>query len=239
VRQIDPDFLFYRLFDLIPGTYFFAKNRKGVVMFTNRAVLRDIFHSEGIKELLGFSDYDLSPAGLAESYLRDDAHIYATGETLVNRVELWFDAMGLPTWFVTNKMPVYSRAGKIIGIMGFGQSYEQRAKLLPSSDGIAKMVAHFRQHFPQSISMRQMAQLSGFSQRQMERRFLESFGVTPQRFLIKTRLMEACDRLLKTDRGLAEIAQACGFTDQSAFGRIFRLHLGCTPSEFRRARKIP
>lgn len=237
VRQIDPAYLFYRLFDLLPGTYFFAKNREGGMMFTNQATHRDIHHLDRPKDLLGLTDFDLNPAGLAKSYLQDDARIYVTGKPLVNRVELWFDALGLPTWFVTNKMPIYSRTGQIIGIMGFGQTYEERAKLLPPYDRIAKVVAHIRQNYPQDISIHQMARSSGLSQRQLERRFKEYFGVTPQQFLIKTRLLAACDQLFKTDHGVAEIAMASGFADQSAFGRIFRQNLGLTPGQFRRGRR--
>lgn len=236
VRQIAPEFLFYRLFDLIPGTYFFAKNREGEIMFHNRAALRDIFHSTS--ERLGFTDFDLNPAGLAKSYVEDDARIYASGEPLVNRVELWFDGLGLPTWFVTNKMPIRSRTGEIIGIMGFGQTYDERAKLLPPGDGIAKVVACIRQDYRVGVSIRDMARLSGMSQRQLERRFKDHFGVTPQQFLIRTRVMAACEQLFKTDHSVAEIAQACGFADQSAFGRVFRRNIGLTPSQFRHSRKM-
>lgn len=239
LRQIDPAFLFHRLFDLIPGTYFFAKNREGEVMFHNRAALRDIHDAEGKRELLGATDFDLNPAALAKSYLQDDAHIYATGQPLLKRVELWFDALGLPNWFVTCKMPIYSRTGKIIGVMGFGQTYEDKAKLLPPFDGVAKVVTEIQQNYPEDISIRQVAQLSGLSQRQLERRFKDYFGVTPQQFLIKVRLRAACDLLFKTDRGLADIAHACGFADQSAFGRTFRLYLGLTPTQFRRDRRAP
>jgi AraC-like DNA-binding protein len=239
VRQIDPDYLFYRLFDLIPGTYFFAKNREGVLMFINPAHQRYLELFGGPADILGFTDFDLHSPGMAQSYLDDDAHIYATGEPLLSRVELWVDALGLPAWFLVRKMPIFSRTGKIIGIMGFLQSYEDRAKLLPPGDGIAKVVAHIRQNYEQDISIHQMARLSGLSQRQLERRFKDDFGVTPEQFLIKTRLTAACDQLFKTDRGLAEIAQACGFTDQSAFGRTFRLYLGVTPTQFRRSRRIP
>jgi len=238
VRQIDPTYLFHRLFDFIPGTYFFAKNRKGELMFSNQATQRDLHHFDRPEDELGLDEFDLYPAGFAKSYIQDDARIYATGEALVNRVELNFDALGLPAWFVVHKMPIRSRTGKIIGIMGFGQTYEGRAKMLPPSNEISKAVAYIRQNYPQSILLHQLARVAGLSGRQLERRIRSHFGVTPHQFLIKTRLVAACDQLLKTDCGLADIANACGFTDQSAFGRAFRQYLGLTPTQFRRSRKM-
>jgi AraC-like DNA-binding protein len=238
VRQIDPAHLFHRLFDLIPNIYFFAKNRQGELMFSNQATQRDIHHCDRPEDELGRDEFDLYPAALAKSYIQDDARIYATGEALVNHVELNFNALGLPAWFVVNKMPIRSRTGKIIGIMGFGQTYEGRAKMLPPSDEISKAVAHIRQNYAQNIHLHELSRVAGLSGRQLERRIRSHFGVTPQQFLIKTRLVAACDQLLKTDRGLADIAMACGFTDQSAFGRTFRQYLGLTPTQFRRSRKM-
>jgi hypothetical protein len=61
---------------------------------------------------IGLNDFDVNPEELARSYVLDDARIFATGEPLFNRVELWFDQLGIPDWFVVNKMPIWSRDGE-------------------------------------------------------------------------------------------------------------------------------
>jgi AraC-like DNA-binding protein len=232
LREIDPEHLFHRLFDAIPGLYFFAKDRRGEFMFLSRNN-RDRCHLGDDAAVIGLSDFDLNPADLARSYVRDDARIHATGEPLLNRVELWFDSLGIPDWFVVNKMPIRSRNGKIIGIMGFSQSYEGRAKLLRPFDGISKAVSHIRQHYHRDIPIGELAGAAALSPRQLQRKFKAAFGVGPQQFLIKTRLLAGCHALRDTQQTVAEIAYACGFTDQSAFARHFRLHIGMTPSQFR------
>lgn len=237
LQQIDPAWLFHRLFDAIPGVYFFAKNRRGELMFLCQAT-RDLHHIEEENSVVGMTDFDLNPADMAQAYVNDDAHIYATGEPLLNRVELWFDRDGMPDWFLVNKMPIRSRAGKIIGIMGFSQNYEGRTKLLAPFPGIAKAVNHLRENYRENLTITALAQLVGLSPRQMERKFKAVFGVGPQRFLIKTRLMAACRALRETDQSLAEIGMACGFTDQSAFSRHFRHDLGLTPTAFRLREKV-
>ena len=43
----------------------------------------------------------------------------------------------------------------------------------------------------------------------------------------------ACDLLRDTDKSLAEIADGCGFCDQSYFTRVFQDVKGMTPKPFR------
>jgi AraC-like DNA-binding protein len=232
LREIDPAHLFHRLFDVIPGVHFFAKNRKGELMFVSRNN-----PAPGPKAdeaaVIGLTDFDLNPADMARSHVRDDARIYATERPLLNHVELWFDSLGMPDWFVVNKMPIWSRAGKIIGIMGFSQNYDGRAKTLLPLDGISKAVSHIRQHYQRDIALGELAQVAALSPRQLQRKFKAAFGVGPQQFLIKTRLLAGCHALREGQQTMVEIAYACGFSDQSAFARHFRLHIGMTPSQFR------
>jgi AraC-like DNA-binding protein len=232
LREIDPAHLFHRLFDVIPGVYFFAKDRQGELMFLSRSH-RDLRHLTDEAAVIGLTDFDLNPADMARSYVRDDARIYATGKPLLNRVELWFGRLGMPDWFVVNKMPIRSRSGKIIGIMVFSQSYEGRAKLLQPFHSISKAVSHLRQNYQQDITIADLARLAGLSARQLQRKFKAAVGVGPQQFLIKTRLLAGCRALRETQLGIAEIAYACGFSDQSAFARHFRRYAGLTPTDFR------
>ncbi|HEX9048274.1 MAG TPA: AraC family transcriptional regulator, partial [Verrucomicrobiae bacterium] len=74
LQQIDPSSLFHRLFDLIPGVYFFAKNRRGELMFLSRAT-RDQSHLTDDTSVIGLTDFDLNPYNMAVAFTRDDAHI--------------------------------------------------------------------------------------------------------------------------------------------------------------------
>ncbi|MEO8427437.1 MAG: helix-turn-helix domain-containing protein [Verrucomicrobiota bacterium] len=233
LREIDPTDLFYRLFDLIPGVYFFAKNRQGELMFTCRAS-RELYHFNDETTCIGLTDFDVNPSEMAEAYAHDDARLYATGKPVLNRIELWFDEQGMPDWFVVNKLPIHSRDGKIIGIMGFSQSYRGRAELLEPFKGISRAVNYLRENYHQDLAIGELARLAGLSLRQLQRKFKATFGVGPQQFLIKTRLLAACRALRQTEHTQAEIAFSCGFTDQSAFARHFRHHFRLTPSAFRK-----
>jgi AraC-like DNA-binding protein len=233
LSELDPAFLFHRLFDLIPGLHFFAKNSRGEVMFCSDGILH-LYKLQDEIEIVGLTDFDLNPAEMAEAYVQDDAKIYRTGAPILNQVELWFDDDGMPDWFVINKLPMRGRNGEIIGVMGLLQSYTGRASLLPPFGDLSRGVGYMRKNFAEKISIAQVARASSLSQRQLERKFHAAFGVSPQLFLIKTRVLAACHSLRKTDQSLTEIALASGFSDLSAFVHHFRRLIGVTPRAFRR-----
>jgi AraC-like DNA-binding protein/PAS domain-containing protein len=233
LREIDPSSLFHKLFDLLPGLHFFAKNSEGETMFSSRGIL-DLYGFSEETEIVGLTDFDLAPAQIAKPYVRDDARILRTGSPILNRVELWFDQTRMPDWYVVNKLPIRDHRGKITGIMGFLQSYEARAKLLRPFGGISKAVDHLRTHYSEKIRIDELARYACLSPRQVERRFKAAFGIGPHEFLIRTRILAACRSLRETDESLAETALACGFCDESAFVRQFHKHIGVTPGVFRR-----
>ncbi|SFU56724.1 AraC-type DNA-binding protein [Pustulibacterium marinum] len=64
--------------------------------------------------------------------------------------------------------------------------------------------------------------------------FKREVGMTFITFLNEFRVKSACKMLNETDRSIAEICYAVGFTDIPHFNRTFKKVLGGTPTEFRR-----
>jgi AraC-like DNA-binding protein len=61
----------------------------------------------------------------------------------------------------------------------------------------------------------------------------ERTGRSFTELLRQCRVDLACDLLHSTDRSLAQIADTCGFCDQSYFTRVFHDVKGVTPKQFR------
>jgi AraC family transcriptional regulator len=70
------------------------------------------------------------------------------------------------------------------------------------------------------------------------RAFKETTGLPPYRWLIKQRVERAKELLKDPSRGLADIAQRCGFVDQSHFTRVFSRNEGYSPGRWRRLYRI-
>ena len=234
LRQIAPTSLFHTLLDSLPGLHFFAKNRRGELMFLGRSQCERYGLLEE-SDVIGLTDFDLNPANMAEGYVADDAQIYRTGEPILRRVELWWDAQGIPDWYQVTKLPIRSRRGAIIGIMGVLQRYEGTVHLAMPWKEIDAAVRYIRETFRGPLNVADLAKRTGLSSRQLERKFHSILGVSPQEFLIKTRVLAACHALRHSTASLADIATDCGFYDQSSFTEHFRRHVGQTPREFRLA----
>ena len=76
--------------------------------------------------------------------------------------------------------------------------------------------------------MAELAALAEVSVTQLERHFRNVFQLTPQQALTKLRI-DAAMCLLRGAGSVADIGLACGFTDQSAFARQFKVAVGMTP----------
>src|SRR5258707_10659185 len=83
------------------------------------------------------------------------------------------------------------------------------------------------------IGLEDLALECGLSRCHFARAFKKSTGKPPHRWLMEQRLGRARELLLKSKLSLAEIADACGFADQSHFTRCFFAATGAVPSEWR------
>lgn len=80
----------------------------------------------------------------------------------------------------------------------------------------------------ETFSLRELELATGHDRWQLSRDFRAMFGSSPYRYLILRRLEKACGLLIRGRPG-ADVAAACGFADQSHFGRQFRKTYGLTP----------
>lgn len=88
-------------------------------------------------------------------------------------------------------------------------------------------------NFLRSLSLAEIAQTAGVHRVHLAREFRRHFSMTVGEYLRRKRVEHAC-RLVSTTRdSLADVAVACGFSDQSHFCATFRHHIGLTPGRFR------
>lgn len=73
----------------------------------------------------------------------------------------------------------------------------------------------------------------GLSYDRFRKRFVQSAGTPPAKYVMARRLEAACQMLEDRKLGLKAIARACGFCDAFQFSRQFKKGLRLTPTEYR------
>lgn len=86
-------------------------------------------------------------------------------------------------------------------------------------------------------SLAELASLCGLSVSHFARAFKQGTGTPPHRWLIKKRVERAQKLLVSSDAPISEIAQICGFADQSHLTRVFSRAVGASPGVWRRERR--
>ncbi|HYF35609.1 MAG TPA: AraC family transcriptional regulator [Prosthecobacter sp.] len=222
----------WELFDFLGDVQFWVKDRRGVYLWVNRGFLMN-YSLDDRAQVIGRTDFDLSPAHLADQYRLDDERVLA-GERIINRVELVGRFDHTAAWSHTTKLPLHDKRGRITGSVGITHP-APASKVLPDSAdaALAKAIAYIRRHHHQPIDNPHLAKLAGLSLRAFERRFVKAMHSTPQQYVRRLRVRLACRALVATSAPLADIAFDHGFCDQSHFTREFRRETGLTPREYR------
>lgn len=229
--NVDPRHSPARLFEHIPDVLYFVKDRRGRIMTGNHA-FAERCGLNSTEALFGLDDEALFPPYMAEKFRRDDERVLHQAIPLLDLIELFPTPEGLPEWFITQKLPLLDRAGGVCGLCGIVQSYERM--LDHPQRPVFQVVQYIRSNYAERLSIPDIAERFGFSQRQLERRFAETFRASPSQYLVRLRVLIASERLRHSDEPISDIAIDCGFYDHSSFIRHFKRTLGVTPLAYRK-----
>ncbi|HAV65029.1 MAG TPA: AraC family transcriptional regulator [Verrucomicrobiales bacterium] len=232
-EAIGPSGSLCTLFEHLPGVSFFAKNAQFEIVCANSAFLEHVgVAREGA--LIGRTDYELFPKSLADHFRADDAWVMQHRKPRLHIVELFINPDGLPDWYLTNKLPVFSGGGGVVGVMGTTQSYESDKRSIQPYLRIEPAIQFIRQHFREKILIMDVAAKAHLSVRQLDRRFQEILKMSPQEFITRLRIKTACEELSQGRDSILDIAVSLGFYDQSSFSLQFRRRMGITPLQYRK-----
>jgi len=107
------------------------------------------------------------------------------------------------------------------------RSHTEEAARTPRIDGF------FERHLSENITSCDLAQYLHLSRRQLARVLQDAYGMGFQEKLIQARMDRASWLLRSTEQPVIDIANAVGYTSESAFYHIFRKHFGTTPHQYR------
>ena len=100
---------------------------------------------------------------------------------------------------------------------------------------LERVMAFIEDHLSDSdVNVGDMAAAAATSRSGLQRKLKQAMGITPQDLLREARIKHASQLLTNTQKTIAEVAYACGFTDPKYFSRCFKQSTGLLPSEYRK-----
>ena len=108
-----------------------------------------------------------------------------------------------------------------------------QARRYHSDGAILKLQDWLDGHFHQMITMQEMANRAGLTERSLMRRFKAATGETPVGYLQVLRIENARELLESSRETVESVVRRVGYEDVSSFSRLFRKHTGLAPGAYR------
>jgi len=102
-------------------------------------------------------------------------------------------------------------------------------------DGIGRALVELHKDPARAWTVASLARAVGMSRPVLARRFTQKVGETPLGYLRKLRIDLATVLLHDTDKPLADVARAVGYTSEFAFNRAFQRARGVPPGKYRKS----
>lgn len=216
------------LFEYLPDLMYFAKDSELRIVAGNQAFIHHCGLSDK-SELIGKQDHEIFPPQMAEKFGQDDRRVLEAGKPINDIVELFPNELGTPEWYTTDKIPLFTREGKIAGLCGLVRSYQ-----VEIDQSLRQVTQMLNDGYAEKITIAEVAEKVDMSVRQLERKFQEIYKTTPSQYLMRLRILRACEMLRSGAKPVTTIALDVGFYDHSAFSRKFSQLIGEPPSAYRK-----
>jgi PAS domain S-box-containing protein len=219
------------LLDDVPHVMFCAKDQSGAYLAVNQA-FADRAGAREPEDVTGRHVEDLFDDELAASYARQDAELWSSRRPLRNQLELIRRPDGTLGWYVTTKVLISEVDGKSF-LASVSVDLRAAGDAPTAHAGVAAAVAYVRANCTSQVPVGDVAEAASMAVVQLERATRRIVGLSVRQLLVRFRVEHAIGLLATTDLALSDIAERCGYYDQSAFTRQFRRVVGVSPGAYR------
>lgn len=121
-----------------------------------------------------------------------------------------------------------------VKIMTICAQYLTLSHAIPKSKPSVAQLAkeYISSHFHRKITIQLICTEIGCSKSALITAFKREYGTTVNQYLTEVRLAEAVHLIENGECTIGEVAEACGFSDQSYFSKVFSARYGVPPSEY-------
>lgn len=112
--------------------------------------------------------------------------------------------------------------------------YANETDLTELEEKIYSVAGYIHAHYPEDLSLDFLAKHFCISASYLSHRFKQVTGFSVTDYIQMTRIRNVQALLINTKIPITEVAEPCGFNCFSQFNRVFRKHIGMSPSKYRK-----
>ncbi len=102
-----------------------------------------------------------------------------------------------------------------------------------SDEALQRVMRFIDEHLADPLDLTTLSREARFGPSHFGRLFRQSLGLPPHEYVMRRRVAGGVELLEQTDKKEVEIAELCGFSDDTHMARWFRRVLDCRPSDIR------
>ena len=175
------------------------------------------FTGYGVEELLRLSGFDCG-------------RVYSAGAESADGVAALFSGL-FDSFILDGRERDVDAAGKLMQLFATLTRYVSGEK---HNRRLKRSIEYISTHYPENISVPQLAEMENISCGRYNSVFRECFGMSPKEYITELRLRTAEDLLRRTDISVKEAAAVVGYDDQNYFSRLYAKKRGFTAKENKR-----
>ncbi len=116
--------------------------------------------------------------------------------------------------------------------------YVNKSEMSSMEKKIYSVTSYIHAHYTEELSLGALAQNFYISSCYLSHQFKDITGFTLTDYIQMTRVRNIQSLLINTQIPITEAALSCGFASFSQFNRVFRKHIGMSPSQYRKQHHI-
>ena len=117
--------------------------------------------------------------------------------------------------------------------------YAEDEDMSPMEKKVYSITRYIHTHFTEDLSLESLAQQFCISSCYLSHQFKNLTGFTVTDYIQMTRVRNVQAMLINTQIPITEVSAPCGFNSFSQFNRVFRKHIGMSPSQYRKQNQVP
>ncbi len=193
-------------------------------VFSPSALSLNSEHFFGRDIIMPIINGDSEFSGIIDGSFNDYDKLKAYAETVFNKD--------------SSKAAVFaSLVGIISNLYDNGYIKKSSGQISKYSHDIKKCLEYISENYSRKIKLSELSDLIHVSENYFCGYFKKFTGITPFEQINETRVKKAAALLSDSDLTVSEVAVKCGFENLSYFTRKFKSIVGCTPIDYRKAKK--